>query len=90
MAGSLQNVSYFGTCWTSPEVNSSNNRVFGLKAFRNKGLQDIRRDIYATVGLILLLFILTRDITPMRWVIHVHDNFINAERPFLAYSVEKL
>jgi hypothetical protein len=32
-------------------VSSRTNRILGLKAFRNKGLQDIRRDIYATVGL---------------------------------------
>jgi hypothetical protein len=32
-------------------VRSSTNRVFGLKAFRNEGLQGIHRDIYATVGL---------------------------------------
>ena len=31
-------------------MNSSTNRVFALKAFGNKGLQGIRRDIYATVG----------------------------------------
>jgi len=47
-------VTYFGTCWISPEVNSSSNRVFDLKAFWNRGLQGISRDIYATVGLTVL------------------------------------